>query len=86
MFSPQREVAFAGHPSVGTAFAVTGPRLSARRFWLGHAADATGRLVLDDGGKTITIESATGATITSWVGRADGGVVRRAIVHGTYQH
>src|SRR5690349_9825072 len=34
---------------VGTAFAATGARLSARRFWLGHAAGATGRLWLDDG-------------------------------------
>ena len=31
-------------PAVGTAFAPTGARLSARRFWLRHAADATGRL------------------------------------------
>ncbi|ASO19187.1 glutamate 5-kinase [Actinoalloteichus hoggarensis] len=38
-----------GPADVGTAFAVTGPRLSARRFWLGHAASATGRLRLDDG-------------------------------------
>jgi glutamate 5-kinase len=35
--------------AVGTAFAATGSRLSARRFWLAHAADATGRLTLDDG-------------------------------------
>ena len=35
--------------SVGTAFAATGSRLSARRFWLAHAADSTGRLTLDDG-------------------------------------
>jgi glutamate 5-kinase len=34
---------------VGTAFAATGPRLSARRFWLRHAADAAGRLHLDAG-------------------------------------
>ncbi|MFC0547644.1 glutamate 5-kinase [Kutzneria chonburiensis] len=40
----------AGAPaSVGTAFAATGSRLSARRFWLAHAADSTGRLTLDDG-------------------------------------
>ncbi|MBV9847587.1 MAG: glutamate 5-kinase [Kutzneria sp.] len=38
-----------GTAEVGTAFAVTGARLSARRFWLAHAADATGRLRLDDG-------------------------------------
>jgi glutamate 5-kinase len=35
--------------AVGTAFAATGSRLSARRFWLAHAADSTGRLTLDDG-------------------------------------
>ncbi|SDG17636.1 glutamate 5-kinase [Lentzea fradiae] len=34
---------------VGTAFAPTGSRLSARRFWLGYATDANGRLHLDDG-------------------------------------
>jgi glutamate 5-kinase len=38
-----------GPADVGTAFAATGSRLSARRFWLAHAADATGRLSLDDG-------------------------------------
>ena len=38
-----------GNAEVGTAFATTGPRLSARRFWLRHAADAAGRLHLDAG-------------------------------------
>jgi glutamate 5-kinase len=38
-----------GPADIGTAFAATGSRLSARRFWLAHAADATGRLSLDDG-------------------------------------
>ena len=38
-----------GAAGVGTAFAPTGPRLSARRFWLRHAADAAGRLHLDAG-------------------------------------
>ncbi|HVV18505.1 MAG TPA: glutamate 5-kinase [Pseudonocardiaceae bacterium] len=38
-----------GDADVGTAFAATGSRLSARRFWLGYAAGATGRLHLDDG-------------------------------------
>jgi glutamate 5-kinase len=36
-------------PEVGTAFAGSGQRLSARRFWLRHAADVRGRLDLDDG-------------------------------------
>jgi glutamate 5-kinase len=34
---------------VGTVFAPTGPRLSARRFWLRHMAGSRGRLHLDDG-------------------------------------
>jgi glutamate 5-kinase len=34
---------------VGTAFASRGQRLSARRFWLRHAADVRGRLDLDAG-------------------------------------
>lgn len=38
-----------GAADVGTAFAATGSRLSARRFWLGYAAGASGRLRLDDG-------------------------------------
>ncbi|QUQ68068.1 glutamate 5-kinase [Kutzneria sp. CA-103260] len=40
---------------VGTAFAATGSRLSARRFWLAHAADSTGRLTLDDGAVTAVV-------------------------------
>ncbi|WP_371864507.1 glutamate 5-kinase [Gordonia crocea] len=35
--------------SVGTVFAASGERMSARRFWLRHAAETHGRLVLDDG-------------------------------------
>ena len=35
--------------SVGTVFAARPERLSARRFWVRHAAQAHGRLVLDDG-------------------------------------
>ncbi|CAA9435756.1 MAG: Glutamate 5-kinase / RNA-binding C-terminal domain PUA [uncultured Quadrisphaera sp.] len=34
---------------VGTFFAPTGPRASARALWLAHAAEASGVLVLDDG-------------------------------------
>jgi glutamate 5-kinase len=34
---------------VGTFFAPTGPRASARALWLAHAAEASGALVLDDG-------------------------------------
>ncbi|MGH3621831.1 MAG: glutamate 5-kinase [Sciscionella sp.] len=40
---------------VGTAFAASGRRLSARRFWLGYAAGSSGRLVLDDGAVAAVI-------------------------------
>ncbi|NMH96737.1 glutamate 5-kinase [Pseudonocardia acidicola] len=36
-------------PKVGTAFRPSGRRMSARRFWLRHAAHVRGRLDLDDG-------------------------------------
>ncbi|MFP5071488.1 glutamate 5-kinase [Pseudonocardia nantongensis] len=36
-------------PKVGTAFRASGRRMSARRFWLRHAADVRGALDLDDG-------------------------------------
>ncbi|WP_301546938.1 glutamate 5-kinase [Gordonia sp. X0973] len=35
--------------SVGTAFAPRAERMSARRFWVRHAAETHGRLILDDG-------------------------------------
>jgi glutamate 5-kinase len=38
-----------GPADVGTVFVATGTRLSARRFWLRHAAGAAGRLLLDEG-------------------------------------
>jgi glutamate 5-kinase len=38
-----------GAADVGTAFAPSAVRLSARRFWLRHAAHTSGRLRLDDG-------------------------------------
>ena len=41
--------ALADDPSVGTAFRSSGRRMSARRFWLRHAADVRGALDLDDG-------------------------------------
>jgi glutamate 5-kinase len=67
-----------GPADVGTAFAVTGPRLSARRFWLGHAADATGRLHLDDGAAAAVIgrrRSLLAAGITGVDGAFDAGDV-----------
>ncbi|MFC6090663.1 glutamate 5-kinase [Saccharothrix lopnurensis] len=63
---------------VGTAFAVTGPRLSARRFWLGHAADATGRLRLDDGAVAAVVgrrRSLLAAGITDVDGAFEAGDV-----------
>lgn len=44
-----------GSADVGTAFAPTGARLSARRFWLLHAAGAAGRLQLDDGAVSAVV-------------------------------
>jgi glutamate 5-kinase len=43
-------------PKVGTAFRPSGRRMSARRFWLRHAADARGSLDLDAGAVTAVIE------------------------------
>lgn len=42
-------------PVVGTAFAGDGQRLSARRFWLRHAADVRGQLDLDEGAVAAVI-------------------------------
>ncbi len=67
-----------GAADVGTAFAVTGPRLSARRFWLGHAAGATGRLRLDDGAVAAVVgrrRSLLAAGITDVEGSFDAGDV-----------
>ncbi|GAB2971861.1 glutamate 5-kinase [Saccharothrix stipae] len=67
-----------GAADVGTAFAVTGTRLSARRFWLGHAADATGRLVLDDGAVAAVVgrrRSLLAAGITGVEGAFEAGDV-----------
>jgi glutamate 5-kinase len=49
-----------GPGDVGTVFAPTGPRLSARRFWLRHMAGSRGRLHLDDGAvRAVTSGAAT---------------------------
>ncbi|OZM74617.1 glutamate 5-kinase [Amycolatopsis antarctica] len=44
-----------GPADVGTAFAAAPARLSARRFWLGHAAGTAGRLRLDEGAVTAVM-------------------------------
>ena len=49
------EVSEAG-PKVGTAFRPSGRRMSARRFWLRHAADARGALDLDAGAVAAVID------------------------------
>jgi glutamate 5-kinase len=43
-------------PAVGTAFRPSGRRMSARRFWLRHAADVRGALHLDAGAVTAVLE------------------------------
>ncbi len=43
-------------PKVGTAFQPSGQRMSARRFWLRHAADVRGRLDLDAGAVAAVVD------------------------------
>jgi glutamate 5-kinase len=77
-----------GIADVGTAFAATGTRLSARRFWLRHAASAAGRLQLDDGAVSAVVRrrrSLLAAGITGVEGDFEAGDVvelinRRGIV------
>lgn len=67
-----------GDAEVGTAFAASTARLSARRFWLAHAADANGRLWLDEGAVTAVVRrrrSLLAAGITGVEGAFDGGDV-----------
>jgi glutamate 5-kinase len=76
-----------GSPAtVGTAFAATDTRLTARRFWLGYAADANGTLVLDDGAVTAVVDrrrSLLAAGITAVGGTFEAGdVVELATLTG----
>ena len=67
-----------GPADVGTAFAPTDTRLSARRFWLRHAAGAVGRLQLDDGAVTAVVRrrrSLLAAGITGVEGEFEAGDV-----------
>jgi len=67
-----------GPADTGTAFAPTGNRLSARRFWLGYAAGAAGRLRLDDGAVTAVVgrrRSLLAAGITAAEGQFEAGDV-----------
>ncbi len=67
-----------GQADVGTAFAATGSRLSARRFWLAHAAGVRGRLLLDEGAVHAVVRrrrSLLAAGITGVDGDFEGGDV-----------
>ncbi|MFH5207151.1 glutamate 5-kinase [Antrihabitans sp. NCIMB 15449] len=67
-----------GGGQVGTAFTARGVRLSARKFWVRHAADARGVLVLDAGAVRAVSRrrsSLLAAGITSVRGRFYGGDV-----------
>ncbi|MEU8894694.1 glutamate 5-kinase [Nocardia sp. NPDC048505] len=64
--------------TVGTAFAARPTRLSARKFWVRHAADSRGALVLDDGAVQAVAErrrSLLAAGITAVRGQFSGGDV-----------
>jgi glutamate 5-kinase len=64
--------------SVGTVFAARPQRMSARRFWLRHAAESAGTLVLDDGAVKAVLthrRSLLPAGIIGLSGRFSGGDV-----------
>lgn len=76
--SADQAVRALGPADVGTAFATTGTRLSARRFWLAHAAGAQGMLHLDEGAVTAVTRrrrSLLAAGITGVEGAFEGGDV-----------
>jgi len=65
-------------PTVGTAFRPSGRRMSARRFWLRHAADVRGTLELDDGAVAAVVgrrRSLLAAGIRAFSGDFDAGDV-----------
>src|SRR5690349_23214408 len=65
-------------PAVGTAFRPSGRRMSARRFWLRHAADVRGTLELDDGAVAAVVgrrRSLLAAGIRAFSGDFDAGDV-----------
>lgn len=72
--------------SVGTVFAARPERLSARRFWVRHAADARGQIVLDDGAVTAVARrrrSLLAAGVVGVRGRfSNGDVVELVDVNG----
>jgi glutamate 5-kinase len=71
-------VALSPDPQVGTAFAARPVRLSARRFWVRHAADSRGSLMLDEGAVAAVSQrrrSLLAAGITAVQGDFHGGDV-----------
>lgn len=64
-------------PTVGTSFAAATQRTSARRFWLRHAATASGVLRLDAGAVTAVLgrKSLLAAGVVGWSGEFDSGDV-----------
>ncbi|MGW4844146.1 glutamate 5-kinase [Nocardia brasiliensis] len=63
--------------TVGTAFAARPVRLSARKFWVRHAADSRGALLIDDGAAQAVVarRSLLAAGVTGLRGRFYGGDV-----------
>lgn len=63
--------------TVGTAFAARPVRLSARKFWVRHAADSRGALLIDDGAARAVVarRSLLAAGVTDLRGRFYGGDV-----------
>lgn len=63
--------------TVGTAFAARPVRLSARKFWVRHAADSRGALLIDDGAARAVVarRSLLAAGVTGLRGRFYGGDV-----------
>lgn len=73
----QSDRALAG-AAVGTVFAARPQRLSARRFWVRHAAEAHGRLTIDDGAVAAVVgrrRSLLAAGITAVTGGFSSGDV-----------
>lgn len=67
-----------GDASVGTVFAPRAERMSARKFWVRHAAESTGALTLDDGAVRAVVtgrRSLLPAGITAVAGKFHGGDV-----------
>ena len=67
-----------GDASVGTVFAPRSERMSARKFWVRHAAESHGALTLDDGAVRAVVKqrrSLLPAGITEVSGRFHGGDV-----------